>query len=283
MYNTIFLIMSEIDAKNEKNEKNQINIQYKNDDTNTYPKVCVIMPTYFRKDGTTKELLSRALRMLEGQSYKNFKLFLIGDHYDDNNEFEELCKSYKKDIFYTNNQNHYRCYNFPNKNTYWAIGGALALKTGIEKAIEEKFDYYFHLDDDDEWRDIHIQVVVDHIKHFPLSDFILTKAKYKTGFLPRTNEKNIFYNNYIPKGEDSVHASHIYKLSVLGDVILNIINMNHILANKINNKEDVNIYIPPGDATILNHINNMVLNKKIKSLYIPIITVNKISDCNFPV
>ena len=104
MYNTIFLIMSEIDAKNEKNEKNQINIQYKNDDTNTYPKVCVIMPTYFRKDGTTKKLLSRALRMLEGQSYKNFKLFLIGDHYDDNNEFEELCKSYKKDILKIRNE-----------------------------------------------------------------------------------------------------------------------------------------------------------------------------------
>jgi glycosyltransferase involved in cell wall biosynthesis len=249
------------------------------------PKVCVIIPTYFRKNGNTKELLSRALRNLESQTYKNFKLFLIGDHYDNNDEFEEISKSYKKDIFYKNNEEHYRSYNFPNKHTYWAIGGGLALKTGIEKAIEEKFDYYLHLDDDDLWRENHIQVVVEHVKKFPLAEFILTKAKYKDTFLPQTEEKNVFYNNYIPKGEDSVHASHVYKLPLMGDVVLDIINHNHTLASKINNKEAgfEHVNIPPGDATILNKINSMVLTKEIKSLYIPIVTVNKISDCNFPV
>ena len=85
------------------------------------PKICVIMSTYFRKNGTTKSLLSRALRNLEAQTYKNFKLFLIGDHYDNNDEFENLCKSYKNDIYYKNNEQHYRCYNFPDRNTYWSI------------------------------------------------------------------------------------------------------------------------------------------------------------------
>ena len=249
------------------------------------PKICVIMPTYLRKNGTTKSLLSRALRNLEAQTYKNFKLFLIGDHYDNNEEFEEICKSYKNDIFFKNNEQHYRCYKFPNKHTYWTIGGAFALKTGIEKAIEEKFNYYLHLDDDDEWRDIHIEVVVNHIKHFPLADFMLTKAKYADIFLPRTPETNTFYNNYIPRGEDSVHASHVYKLPLLGNVVLDIINKNHVLANKINNKERgfEGITIPPTDATILNNINSMVVANKIKSLYIPIITVSKVSDGNLPV
>jgi hypothetical protein len=249
------------------------------------PKICVIMPTYFRKNGSTKYLLSRALRNLEAQTYKNFKLFLIGDHYDNNNEFEEICKSYKKDIFYKNNEEHYRCYNFSNKSIYWTIGGALALKMGIEKAIEEKFNYYLHLDDDDEWRDIHIQVVVEYIKKFPLASFILTKAKYTNSFLPETNQTKIFYNNYIPKGEDSVHASHVYKLPLLGNVVLDVINKNHILATKINNKERgfEGITIPPTDATILDNINSMVVTNKIKSLYIPIITVNKVSDQNYPV
>ena len=54
------------------------------------------------------------------------------------------------------------------------------------------------------------------------------------------------------------------------------------MANKINNKEICDADIPPGDATILNKINSMVTTKKIKSLYIPVITVNKISDQNFP-
>ena len=249
------------------------------------PKICVVMPTYLRKNGTTKQLLTRALKNLEAQTYKNFKLFLIGDHYDNNDEFEELCKSYKNDIFYKNNEQHYRCYKFSNKSTYWTIGGALALKTGIEKAIEEKFDYYLHLDDDDEWRDIHIEVVVEHIKKFPSASFILTKAKYAGIFLPRTPEINTFYNNYIPRGEDSVHASHVYKLPLLGNLVLDVINKNHILANKINNRERgfEGITIPPTDATILDNINSMVVTNKIKSLYIPIITVNKVSDQNYPV
>lgn len=249
----------------------------------TEPNVCVVMPTYFRKNGTTKELLSRALRNLEAQTYKNFKLFLIGDHYDDNEEFEEICKTYNNNIFYKNNEEHYRCYDFPNKHMYWTIGGGLALKTGIEKAIEEKFDYYFHLDDDDEWCYFHIEIVVKHIKQFPLADFILTKAKYENMFLPSTIETKIFYNNYIPRGQDSVHASHVYKLNSVGHVILNVINTNHILANKINNKETTVDYISPGDATILNHIKSMVINNIIKALYLPIITVNKSSDQNYPV
>ena len=210
-------------------------------------KVCVVMPTYFRQNGSTRELLSRALRNLEAQTYKNFKLFLIGDHYDDNDEFEEICKSYKKDIFYKNNEEHYRCY--------------------------------------DQWRDIHVEVVVENINKFPDAAFILTKAKYSDIFLPRTIENKVFYNNYIPKGEDSVHASHVYKLPLLGDIVVDVINYNHTLATKINNKEDgfEDITIPPGDATILNHINSMVLTKEINSLYIPVITVNKVSDQNYPI
>ena len=55
------------------------------------------------------------------------------------------------------------------------------------------------------------------------------------------------------------------------------------MANKINSKEDTSIGIRATDATILDEIHSMVVNKKIKSLYIPIVTVNKATDGNFPV
>jgi hypothetical protein len=245
-------------------------------------RICVIMATYFRKNGTSKENISRALRILESQTYSNFKLFLIGDHYDNNDEFEELCKSYTKDIFYKNNEEHYRHYTFLNKKTYWAIGGGLAIKTGVEKAMEENYDYYFHLDDDDMWSDKHIETVVNHIHQFPFADFILTKSAYCDTYLPRVNVSHTFYNNYTPCGGDSVHASHVYKLKSLGNTVLNVINDNHILANKLNNKQ-TNETIDPGDMTILNTIGKMVTNNEIKSLYIPITTVSKDSEANFPV
>lgn len=247
-----------------------------------YPKICVIMATYFRKNGKSKSILSQALRILESQSYGDFKLFLIGDHYDNNDEFEELCKSYTKDIFYKNNEEHYRHYTFFNKRTYWTIGGGLAIKTGLEKAMEENYDYYFHLDDDDTWTNTHIETVINHIIQFPLADFILTKSIYVNTFLPQTNQENTFYNNYTPRGCDSVHASHVYKLKSLGGTIINVINYNHILANKLNNKQ-TDETIDPGDMTLLNVIGNMVSNNEIKALYIPITTVSKASDANFPI
>ena len=138
------------------------------------------------------------------------------------------------------------------------------------------------MDDDDTWSNTHIEIVVNHITQFPLADFILTKSVYVNIFLPRINEEKPFYNNYIPRGGDSVHASHIYKLKSLGITVLNIINDNHILANKLNNVQ-TNQTIDPGDLTLLNTIGNMVINNQIKALYIPLATVAKLTECNLPV
>lgn len=34
-------------------------------------------------------------KMLEEQTYNDFKVFITGDNYQLNSEFEEICKSYK--------------------------------------------------------------------------------------------------------------------------------------------------------------------------------------------
>ena len=249
------------------------------------PKICVIMATYCRKNGRSKEFLSQALKCLEAQTYGDFKLFLIGDHYDNNEEFEELCKSYTKDIFYTNNKETFRDYKFNDKTIYWKIGGGIAIKTGLEMAINENFDYYFHLDDDDVWKNNHIQIAIDHIKKYPEADFLLTKAQFRKGILPvRGIVSNIIeYNNYIITPADTVHASHVYNLKKLGSTILDILNNDYHRANQIHNKLLSEANIIPGDKTLVNNMADKQKNGQLKSLYIPILTVVKQTDYNLPI
>ena len=69
---------------------------------------------------------------LRGDNNKYFDQFcILRDSISPNDSIEliETFLSGTADIFYKNNEQHYRCYNFSNKSTYWTIGGALALKT----------------------------------------------------------------------------------------------------------------------------------------------------------
>ena len=53
-------------------------------------KLGIVIATYQRKDGTTPFFLQKALDSIFSQTYQNFKIFLIGDKYEDNEEFVNI-------------------------------------------------------------------------------------------------------------------------------------------------------------------------------------------------
>jgi glycosyltransferase involved in cell wall biosynthesis len=55
--------------------------------------LAIVIPTYRRVDNTTPYYLTKALTSIKDQTYQNYKVFLIGDHYDDNDEFFKLATS----------------------------------------------------------------------------------------------------------------------------------------------------------------------------------------------
>jgi glycosyltransferase involved in cell wall biosynthesis len=63
----------------------------------------ICISTYQRKDGKTPELLRRALDSVFNQTYKNFKIFLIGDKYENNDEFEKILSEYPSEKIYYEN------------------------------------------------------------------------------------------------------------------------------------------------------------------------------------
>ena len=246
-------------------------------------KVCVIVPTYYRKNKSTRQNLLNMLKTLDNQTYKDFKLFLIGDDYEDEKEFEEICKSYKKDIYYFNNNFSYRRYKFNIAKNYWYIGGTEALRIGLEKAKKENYDLAFNLDDDDEWTNNHIEEVVKNAKEFPESCLYFTQSKFINGILPTKNSK-IFYNNYIIQMGECVRAATCYNLNTkIYDIVHNLLLDIYKVATDINNQIIDEYDLEPTDGRIYDLIKDKILKGELKSLYIPKITVIKTSDMNIPI
>jgi glycosyltransferase involved in cell wall biosynthesis len=52
----------------------------------------IVIPTYRKPDGSTKIHLERALRSIKNQVYQDYKVILVGDQYEDQNELIHMSK-----------------------------------------------------------------------------------------------------------------------------------------------------------------------------------------------
>lgn len=243
-------------------------------------KVCVITQSYYRKDGSSKSCLKQMFDMLEKQTYKKFKVFITGDNYQPESEFLEVCNEYKGEIYIHNNNHSCRDLNLGKIENYWCSGGVYAVYNSYIKAKEEGFDITLMLDDDDYWYDSYVNSVVDNFIKYPETAFMITKSRYFDVFLPRANVSEIYYNNYIPTGCDSVRSASAHNINLIGDIALNLWRSLIEEVEKMN-LEDKKWDLSPGDFQLLNLIGAKVKSGEFKSLYIPIISVKKTSDGNW--
>ncbi len=56
-------------------------------------KLAVVISTYDRKNKSSRDILTKLISMLRKQTYKNFKIYMIGDDYTNRAKFEELATS----------------------------------------------------------------------------------------------------------------------------------------------------------------------------------------------
>jgi glycosyltransferase involved in cell wall biosynthesis len=148
-------------------------------------KLAITISTYQRKDGRTKHFLTRALKSIKNQTHKDYKVFLIGDRYENNDEFESICSSiiepekiYFENLKIAKERDKYIGEN--NLDKIWCSGGVNATNYGIEKALNEGYDYICHLDHDDYWANHHLSSISELIENHLNSDypFIATYCGY---------------------------------------------------------------------------------------------------------
>jgi glycosyltransferase involved in cell wall biosynthesis len=171
-------------------------------------KLAVLIPTYQRSDDKTPFYLKRAIDSVMEQHHQDFKIFVIGDKYENNDEFLSIVKQYDKEkMFYVNlpfakERDAYS----DNKLALWNYGGVNANNVGIELILSQGYKYICHLDHDDYWNKRHLFAINECIEQTN-ADFVCTKSTYKdVGALPQIYTDKRFLN-ISPRPETLIHSS----------------------------------------------------------------------------
>ena len=143
----------------------------------------VTIHTYQRADGQTPNFLSRAIQSVVNQSYQNYKIFIVGDKYEDNKQFEDIINGFieiaDKIVFENLNFAHERdIYLGVNNTALWNCGGANALNHANNLAKANGIAKVCHLDHDDVWLPNHLELIAKAVLEKNEPAFIHTLSRY---------------------------------------------------------------------------------------------------------
>ena len=143
----------------------------------------ITIHTYQRTDGQTPHLLMRAIQSIVNQSYQNFKIFIVGDKYENNSEFEDIINGFieiaDKIVYENLHFAHERDkYLGVNNVALWNCGGANAINHANNLAKSQGITKVCHLDHDDVWFPNHLQLIAEAIIAKQSPAFIYTLSRY---------------------------------------------------------------------------------------------------------
>lgn len=166
----------------------------------------ICMATYRRKNGKSPSYLKRSLDAIINQTATNWHLYLVGDKYDNHDEFLKCISSFPKDkITAVNLPSAPERENIKNRTDLWKVGGASAFNHAHQLALADGCEYILHHDDDDVFHTKKIQVLnyVLTICDTPLCMFHY--STYTCDILPR--QKLLTISPQLPSEENVIHTS----------------------------------------------------------------------------
>jgi glycosyltransferase involved in cell wall biosynthesis len=172
-------------------------------------KIAVVIPTYRRKDGNSEVVVKRAIESVFNQSYKDFKVFVIGDRYENDEELINIISQYDSDkiIYHNLDYAEERDSYGDNKMALWSYGGVNARNYSIDVVLSEGYEYICSLDHDDWFLPNHLEEIVKCVETTN-SDWVCTKSTYGNPnvTLPTTYSSDI-YIPFHPKSCSLIHSS----------------------------------------------------------------------------
>lgn len=224
----------------------------------------IVMATYKRPNNSTKSKIERALACVKSQTYQNFKLFLIGDKYTDQEEFESYASLLEPEkIIIENLPIAWERDQCQVKANLWTIGGANAMNTGLKKLEEHNIIHYCHLDDDDVWHPNHLYDLAVAYDKYKV-DFVTTIGRLDQQYLPLVTGCHI--NNYIPRSGTCFHSSQSWNIKTIPF-------RYHTVIDFANESEFM-----PADAHMLNQISQLVTQGTVKTFSVPYLTCFRKSE-----
>ena len=145
------------------------------------PVLCITVNTHQRLDKRTPELLERMWKMLLLQSMQSWKLYLTGDHFEDETELTSLS-------FYGDSRVRIVNLESPGERGkmegvhLWHNAGTVALNDAINRALGDDYEWIVRLDDDDIWDSDHLQNILNGVRTG--ATFVFTGAQFHDTLLP---------------------------------------------------------------------------------------------------
>jgi glycosyltransferase involved in cell wall biosynthesis len=228
-------------------------------------KLSILIPTYMRKDGSTPKYLTRSLDSVFNQTHQDFKIYLIGDKYENEEEVKNILSKYDSEkIFFKNLDVAKERDSHKNKWAIWSYGGVNALNVGIDISLSEGNNYICHLDHDDYWENNHLELINKCIEETN-SDWICTKSNYVNNrILPLVNGTGL-YINHIPKSQSLIHSSVCMNFKTLPFKYRDLFAENGVVGL-------------PADAELWDRCAKHILTHNLKSTLINSVTCNHIEE-----
>lgn len=178
--------------------------------------LAITIATYKKSNGKSPFYLTRALDIIFNQTHQDFKVYIIGDRYEDNDEFNNIISKYPQNKIYSENLPYAKERDeYINTHPYavWCVGGVNAINHAIDLALNDGYYYICHLDHDDFWEINHLYLINQLISDTS-ADWICTKSHYCGRILPvmETSER---YINFIPKNGALINSSTCINLKTI--------------------------------------------------------------------
>lgn len=173
-------------------------------------KLGIIIATYQRADNSTPAYLTRALESIKNQTHQDYKVFLIGDNYENDNEFSTLAKSTipQDKLYFENLPIAVERVRYPQGGIeLWRCGGANAFNHGVAKCYEEGINYICKLDHDDYWGEDHLSSINTVIESTEgRAAVIYTCGSYFNSYLPQVPLDGAVVADF-PKPGQAIHST----------------------------------------------------------------------------
>lgn len=173
-------------------------------------KFAIAISTYQRSDGTTPKKLNVALESIRKQSHNDYKIFLIGDDYENQEEFDQFGsmfspdKIYKKNLSESKERSKYKI----GSKELWCCGGANAHNTLIDEILSQGYDYVCRLDHDDYWEENHLELINSVVESENNIACVYTcSSHFNSSYLPKVPVLDGTIYKSFPIPFNTIHSS----------------------------------------------------------------------------
>jgi len=177
----------------------------------------ICMATYMRRNGKSPFYLKRSLDCVKNQTATNWHLYLVGDRYENNAEFESCLAEFPKEkLTYINLPVAMERDNMARSEELWRVAGSNAFNHAHQMALNDNCDYILHYDDDDVYHVKKVQLLNYTLSLYPDATFLFHYSNY-------LNNTNLPHEQYTtltkvrPTPGNVVHASYCIHKSIIHD------------------------------------------------------------------